>query len=125
MIQIAVKRIYENTSPADGFRVLIDRIWPRGMSKEHAALDLWLKEIAPTTELRQWFHHQERTQANWQAFCQRYREELKNNPQVVQVLLQHCTEGVVTLLYSASDTEHNQAVVLKEYLSEQIDARAE
>ncbi len=119
MLKIAVKRIYEDVSPDDGFRVLIDRIWPRGMSKEHAALDLWLKEIAPTTELRQWFHHQESSPENWQIFCGRYREELQHNPEPVKLLLQHCSEGAVTLLYSAKDTDHNQAIVLRDYLSGQ------
>lgn len=118
MFRISVKRIYEAASPDDGFRVLIDRIWPRGMTKEHAAVDLWLKEIAPTTPLRQWFHHQEMSAEVWQIFCQRYRDELQNNPEPVSALVQHCESGIVTLLYSAKDREHNQALVLKDYLTE-------
>lgn len=120
MPNIAVKRIYEDYAQNDGFRVLTDRIWPRGMTKEHAHIDLWLKEIAPTTELRQWFHHQEDTPESYLSFCQRYRQELDCNPDPVNVVLQHCADGPVTLLFSARNTTHNQAVFLKDYLEAHV-----
>ncbi|WP_439271527.1 DUF488 domain-containing protein [Pseudochrobactrum sp. HB0163] len=116
MFEIAVKRIYEPALPEDGFRVLVDRLWPRGFKKEQAQIDLWLKEIAPTTQLRQWFHAQEHTAKNRAAFRERYFDELNNNSAVVERLLACCAQGVVTLLYSARDTQENQAIVLRDYL---------
>lgn len=118
MFKISVKRIYEVPSPDDGFRILVDRIWPRGVSKQEAALDLWLKDIAPTTELRQWFHHQTVNEDVWKTFQQRYHDELQGNGEAVQVLQRHCTEHPVTLLYSARDTAHNHAQLLKSYIEE-------
>lgn len=119
MLKIAVKRIYDAPSPDDSFRILVDRIWPRGVSKQEAALDLWLKEIAPTTELRQWFHHQAVSEEVWRIFQQRYHDELQRNGEAVQVLQRHCAEYPVTLLYSARDTAHNHAQFLKSYIEEQ------
>lgn len=121
MLKIAVKRIYDAPSPNDGFRILVDRIWPRGVSKQEAALDLWFKDIAPTTELRQWFHHQTVSAEIWQVFKQRYHDELQSNGQAVEVLQSHCAEHPVTLLYSARDTAHNHAQVLKDYIVERQD----
>lgn len=109
-----IKRIYEKAIPQDGGRVLVDRVWPRGMSKEDAHLDLWLKEIAPSTELRKWFNHDPERFAE---FTKRYRHELEENQAVTE--LHEFAKGHkrVTLLFSAHDDEHNQAVVLKEFLS--------
>lgn len=112
---IRIKRVYETADEDDGFRVLVDRLWPRGESKEKAHVDLWLKEVAPSTELRQWFHHEERL---FDEFAERYRAELDANGEVVgelrDVVGQH---PVVTLVYGARDEEHNQAVVLRDYLA--------
>jgi uncharacterized protein YeaO (DUF488 family) len=108
-----IKRAYEPASPTDGFRVLVDRIWPRGVSKEHAALDLWLKDIAPSTELRKWFDHDP---GKWADFKKRYTRELTKLDEPVQLLKQKGKRGTVTLVYGARDEEHNQALVLKAYL---------
>ena len=110
---IAVKRIYEAPDKADGQRVLVDRIWPRGVSKEHAALALWLKEIAPSDELRKWFGHEP---ARWAEFRERYRVELDGNDEAVAQLRGLLGEGKVTLLYGAHDEAHNNAVALAGYL---------
>jgi uncharacterized protein YeaO (DUF488 family) len=113
---IATKRIYEQPTPADGFRVLVDRLWPRGLSKVVAAVDLWLRDIAPSTELRTWFGHDV---ARWPEFSDRYRQELAGHGELLDVLLdlerQH---GAVTLLFAARDVEHNEADVLAEVLRE-------
>ncbi|MFI5410916.1 DUF488 domain-containing protein [Kaistia sp. UC242_56] len=110
---IQLKRIYEPASPEDGFRVLVDRLWPRGVSKERAAVDLWARDVAPSTELRQWFHHEA---ANWDEFIVRYRQELAANPAAVSALREKCAGRVTTLLYGAKDEAQNQAVVLREVL---------
>src|ERR1700761_5170348 len=110
---ITIKRIYEPAAKGDGARVLVDRVWPRGISKGKAALDLWLKEIAPSTELRKWFGHD---QARWNEFRERYGKELDGNADAVGQLNALAAQGPVTLLYSAHDTERNQAVALAEYL---------
>ena len=109
-----VRRVYEDPLPDDGARVLVDRLWPRGVSKEHAHLTLWLKDIAPSTALRQWFGHDP---ARWDDFQRRYRAELAQNPDCVRQILDLAQKGPVTLLYAARDTEHNEAVVLASYLS--------
>ena len=110
---VRIKRIYDQASPEDGARVLVDRVWPRGITKEKAALDLWLKEIAPSTELRKWFGHDP---ARWEEFRKRYGKELDGNAEAVGQLKALVAKGPVTLLYSAHDTEHNQAAALLEYL---------
>ncbi|GAA3746879.1 DUF488 domain-containing protein [Leifsonia bigeumensis] len=110
---VRIKRIYEDPDNSDGYRILVDRIWPRGVSKERAKLDVWLKEIAPTTELRQWFHHED---PKWGEFQRRYRAELDGNPAVEELRTLMAGHDVVTLLYSAHDESENQAVVLRDYV---------
>ncbi|RNJ45209.1 hypothetical protein B5V01_02815 [Mesorhizobium erdmanii] len=110
---IAVKRIYETPDNADGQRVLVDRIWPRGVSKEHAALALWLKEIAPSDDLRKWFGHEPQ---RWAEFRERYGAELDGNGEAVAQLRDLLRHGKVTLLYGAHDEAHNNAVALTGYL---------
>jgi uncharacterized protein YeaO (DUF488 family) len=114
MAKVSLKRAYESPAKADGQRVLVDRIWPRGVSKTEAKIDVWLKDVAPSTELRKWFGHKPE---RWAEFRTRYRRELKDNP-AVPALRQIMAEGPVTLVYGAKDTEHNQAVALAEYLGE-------
>jgi uncharacterized protein YeaO (DUF488 family) len=110
---IKLKRVYEQPDTKDGERVLVDRLWPRGLTKEKARVDLWLKEIAPSTELRRWFGHDP---AKWTEFKRRYRAELKGNKEQVARLVDEMEKGPVTLLYGARDEEHNEAVVLLELL---------
>src|ERR1700744_3773556 len=107
---IKIKRVYEPAERSDGTRILIDRLWPRGVKK--TAIDLWLKDVAPTDELRNWFHHEE---PRWRTFRSRYRKELAANKDAVAALRQ-ATKGTATLLYGAKDELHNQAVVLAEFL---------
>ena len=108
-----MKRIYEEASPSDGRRVLVDRLWPRGINRESARIDDWLKDGAPSNELRKWFGHEPE---KWAEFKRRYREELKGKETVLADLRALDRKGTVTLLYGAKDTEHNQAVALKEFL---------
>jgi uncharacterized protein YeaO (DUF488 family) len=110
---IHIKRVYDPPDKDDGARVLVDRLWPRGLRKENAALTLWLKEIAPSSELRQWFGHDP---ARWQEFGQRYRAELAANETAMGRIRDLLNLGPLTLVYSAHDTEHNNAVVLADYL---------
>jgi uncharacterized protein YeaO (DUF488 family) len=113
---IRVKRVYDPPEDADGVRVLVDRLWPRGLRKENAALTLWLKEIAPSPALRQWFGHDP---ARWQEFSRRYRTELAANEPAVDRMRDLLTHGRVTLLYAAHDPLHNHALVLAGYLRDQ------
>lgn len=108
---LKIKRVYEPAVPEDGTRILVDRLWPRGLTKEKAAVDLWLKDIAPSTELRKWFAHDP---AKWEEFRKRYLKELKANKEAVSVLKQELKKGPVTLVYGARDQEHNEAEVLLE-----------
>ena len=111
-MSVMLKRAYEAPAPADGQRILVDRLWPRGLAKAKARIDLWLKDVAPSTELRRWFGHDPE---KWVEFRKRYRAELKGNPAVDELLaLSH--RGDVTLLYAARDQLHNEAVVLKQML---------
>jgi uncharacterized protein YeaO (DUF488 family) len=110
---IKLKRAYDPLDEEDGFRVLVDRVWPRGVKKEDLALDLWLKEIAPSSSLRKWFGHDPQ---RWPEFCQRYEAELKEQGDLVDFLKEISDHGVLTLVFSASDAEHNNAVALKKYL---------
>ena len=113
-MKIQIKRVYEKPDAKDGFRILVDRLWPRGLTKEKAALDLWLKDIAPSTDLRKWFNHDSE---KWKEFQKRYRKELKENKEAVDTLKEHLKKGTVTLLYAARDEAHNEAEVLKDYFS--------
>lgn len=110
---LKLKRIYETQETADGVRILVDRLWPRGVSKSAATIDLWVKEIAPSQELRKWFAHNPK---KWRAFRERYFRELDANPAAVETLRRQAKSKRVTLLFSARDTEHNNAVALKNYL---------
>jgi uncharacterized protein YeaO (DUF488 family) len=114
--EVAVKRVYETPAKADGQRVLVDRLWPRGVSKKDAELTLWLKEIAPSDELRKWFGHEPE---RWPEFQKRYRAELDANGDAVAELRDLLREGKVTLLYGAHDEAHNNAVALAGYLEAQ------
>ena len=108
-----IKRIYDPPAPEDGFRVLVDRLWPRGVSKQRAALDLWLKDVAPSRELRTWFHAQP---DGFEEFADRYRAELAANPAVDELRAAAKTHPTVTLLYSVKDPERNHAALLADYL---------
>ncbi len=111
---IIIKRVYNKPEKKDGFRVLIDRLWPRGLSKEKAKIDLWLKDIAPSDKLRKWFSHDPK---KWGDFQKKYKNELKNKKEIIQRIKQiKKRKKVITLLYSAKDEEHNNAVVLREFL---------
>ena len=111
--KITIKRIYEPASTTDGFRVLVDRVWPRGVSKADAAIDVWLREIAPSTELRKWYNHD---RSRWSEFQRRYRAELNDRQDELAELLRRAEGKALTLLFGARDTQHNQAVVLKQVL---------
>jgi uncharacterized protein YeaO (DUF488 family) len=112
-VNIKIKRVYEQPGEDDGLRVLVDRLWPRGLTKEKAGVDLWLKEIAPSTELRKWFGHDP---GKWKRFRGRYETELSHQGWLIQVLKRKAREGMVTLLYAARDEKHNEALVLKRFL---------
>jgi uncharacterized protein YeaO (DUF488 family) len=112
-MKILVKRIYEPMVKSDGFRVLIDRLWPRGLSKSDAKLDLWLPDLGPSTTLRKWFNHDP---ARWTEFCRRYRDELKEKKALLATIKKQVKTCPVTLLYSAKDERHNQAVALRSFL---------
>ena len=113
-MKIRIKRVYEKPSKEDGKRILVDRLWPRGLTKEKASIDLWLKDIAPTTALRKWFDHDP---YKWEEFKKRYQVELKKNKEEVSILKKQFGKKVVTLVYGAKDEEHNEALVLKEWLN--------
>lgn len=110
---ITVKRVYDDAAPDDGARVLVDRLWPRGISKDHARLDRWCKEVAPSTDLRTWFHHDP---DRFEEFERRYRAELADNVEVPELAALGAGDRRLTLVYSARDTEHNQALVLRDVL---------
>jgi uncharacterized protein YeaO (DUF488 family) len=111
--RVKIKRVYDEPDDTDGTRVLVDRLWPRGLTKERARVDLWLKEIAPSTELRKWFGHDP---AKWTEFRKRYIEELKSHPEELSRLKQEAARGPITLVYGARDEEHNEAVILQRLL---------
>lgn len=110
---LLIKRIYEPVAKSDGFRVLVDRLWPRGISKEAAKLDLWLPDIGPSTALRKWFNHDP---ARWTEFQHRYHVELKEKTALLTTIQEQAKIRPVTLLYSAKDEQHNQAVALQSFL---------
>lgn len=116
-MSIKVKRIYESAADNDGTRVLVDRLWPRGVKKEDAALDDWVKELGPSTELRQWFDHDA---DKWSEFQRRYKAELKSQEDLWKPLLQRARKHRVTLLFGARDEAHNNAVALKAFLDAKL-----
>ena len=113
--RVWIRRAYDEPTNNDGYRVLVDRVWPRGVSKEDAQLDEWCKQIAPSTELRKWFGHDPE---RWDEFRSRYRGELEDRDDLVDALVERTTDGRVTLVFGAKDTDHNQAVVLAELIDE-------
>ena len=112
-MNIKIKRVYEQPDKEDGERILVDRLWPRGLTKEKAGVDLWLKEIAPSTELRKWFDHDPK---KWKSFRGRYETEIRHNYDLVKVLKDKAKGRTVTLVYGARDQKHNEALVLKQFL---------
>jgi uncharacterized protein YeaO (DUF488 family) len=110
---VRIKRVYDEPAPADGYRVLVDRLWPRGIRKDDATLDEWMKDVAPSTDLRQWFGHDPE---KFDEFADRYRAELERSAALARLRALRREHDVVTLLYSAKDAEHNQAVVLRDLL---------
>jgi len=111
---IKIKRVYKKPESEDGIRILVDRLWPRGLTKGKASVDLWLKDIAPSTELRKWFNHDTE---KWNEFKKCYLAELNENKKSVSMLKEQLTNGDVTLIFGAKDEEHNEALVLKELFS--------
>jgi uncharacterized protein YeaO (DUF488 family) len=107
---IQLKRVYEKPSRKDGVRILVDRLWPRGLTKERAAVNLWLKDVAPSTELRKWFAHDP---AKWKEFQVRYRKELREKKDALKLLKEKSQDHTVTLVYGARDEQHNEALVLR------------
>ncbi len=114
MVQIQLKRVYETKGAADGFRVWVDKLWPRGMKKEYLQYDLWAKGIAPSTELRKWFHQD--NDAHWEEFRLRYTEELRTSVAVEEFLALVKEKQIVTLLYASNNAVQNHATVLRDYL---------
>ena len=110
---IKVKRVYDKPSKEDGSRILVDRLWPRGVSKKDASIDIWMKDIAPSNELRKWFNHDP---AKWDQFKTRYFSELDDKSELVKELLSRATKGTLTLVFSAKEERYNNAGALKEYL---------
>jgi uncharacterized protein YeaO (DUF488 family) len=114
---IQIKRVYETVEKTDGERFLVDRLWPRGVKKEALAIREWLKDVAPSNELRHWYHHE---LAQWDEFRRRYFDELKQNPGAWLPLVEAAGRGTITLLYGSKHAEHNNAVALKEFLTEKL-----
>ena len=113
-MKVQIKRVYLPADKNDGKRVLVDRLWPRGLTKDAAKVDVWLKELGPSTELRKWFGHDPE---KWGEFQKRFRSELKKNKELVAELMQLAESGKVTLVYGAHDEEHNNAVVIRDFLA--------
>ncbi len=118
---IKLKRVYEKEDPGDGVRYLIERLWPRGVKKTALRIDAWLKDAGPSTELRKWFSHDPE---KWQEFRRRYFVELDRAPEAWAPIRDAARRGAVTLLYSSHDTEHNNAIALKEYIEHKLGARS-
>jgi len=110
---LRIKRVYDEPSGEDGVRILVDQIWPRNITKNKARVDLWLKEVAPSNELRRWFGHQDQ---KWDEFKQRYYQELENKEHLIKLITEKLTSGNVTILFGAKNRNHNNAVALKEYI---------
>jgi uncharacterized protein YeaO (DUF488 family) len=117
---IKIERIYDNPKGNDGFRILVDRLWPRGLSKDKVRIDLWQKDVAPSNSLRKWFGHDEK---KWDDFKRRYFKELDKNIDSVSTILCKARQGSITLLYGAKEERFNNAVALKEYLEERNNTR--
>lgn len=115
--RIAIARAYDELPRSAGARLLVDRIWPRGVSRHDLKIDEWIRDVAPSAKLRKWFGHDP---ARWEEFQRRYRAELDSQPEAVERCLVWCRKGPVLLLFGARDREHNQAVVLRDYLSERV-----
>ena len=118
---VTLKRAYDPVAPTDGKRLLVERLWPRGLAKDTLKLDGWIREVAPTTELRKWFGHDP---AKWRQFRTRYFRELDSQPESWQPIVSLARRGTVTLVYSSHDEEHNNAVALREYLQLKTRQRA-
>lgn len=116
---LKIKRVYEAAEESDGQRFLVERLWPRGMKKEALKMNAWLKAVAPSNDLRRWFGHDP---AKWDEFQQRYRAELESNPAAWAPIVQAAQQGDVTLLYSAHDTQHNNALALQSFLEQRLEA---
>ncbi len=114
---IKIKRVYDPPSEDDGKRVLVDRLWPRGVKREDAKIDEWVREIAPSNQLRKWFAHDP---SRWQLFKMRYKQELKEKSEIIERFCKEAKRGIITLLFAAKDIEHNNAIVLKEVIEERI-----
>jgi uncharacterized protein YeaO (DUF488 family) len=112
-MHVSIKRVYEKPAEKDGVRILVDRLWPRGLTKAKAKIALWLKDIAPSTELRKWFNHDP---DKWKEFQIRYRTELKNKEEILSVVREQAAKSHVTLVYAAKDERQNDAIVLQEFL---------
>jgi uncharacterized protein YeaO (DUF488 family) len=110
---IKLKRVYDKPSTDDGFRVLVERLWPRGVTKDAARLDIWLKEVAPSPELRKWYSHDV---SKWNEFQKRYRAELAQHHDALNEIMEKQKEGTVTFVYAARDDEHNSALILKQFI---------
>jgi uncharacterized protein YeaO (DUF488 family) len=115
MSTIKIKRVYEPAVKSDGFRILVDRLWPRGIKKEEANVDAWLKEVAPSTGLRKWFNHEPE---KWAAFTKKYKKELEDSSALQELSALAKKHKRITLVYSAKDEEHNQAVVLQQFIQD-------
>ncbi len=113
MTEIKIKRIYQKVDRDDGFRILVDRLWPRGIKKDEAKINLWLKDIAPSPDLRKWFNHDPE---KWLDFCKKYHKQLESQQDHIQTILKALHNGSITLLYAAKDEHLNNAVSLKKYL---------
>lgn len=111
---LKIKRIYEKPAKDDGERIFVDRLWARGLTKEKAHIDIWMKDLGPSTELRKWFGHDPK---RWAGFKTKYKRELKTKTELLKDIKKRSKKGTVTLLYGAKDTEHNEALILKDYLS--------
>ena len=116
-MKLKIKRVYEKPDKDDGIRILVDRLWSRGLTKEKAKVDVWLKDIAPSTTLRKWFGHDPK---KWGKFQRKYFAELNTRPDAWEPILKAAKRGAITLLYSSHDTEHNNAVALKGYLEAKL-----
>ncbi len=117
-MNISIKRVYDQPDAEDGMRILVDRLWPRSLPKEEAKIDLWLKSVAPSNELRKWYGHDPE---KWVEFKQRYFSELASNPDAVTELIGHAKSGRVTFLYSSKEAKYNNAVALKDYINAMIE----